>query len=129
MSDKLSEALMHAMTAEASRLLRALAPPADGHNVKSRIASAARKLRSWSPARVRDVWYGDGRVRLRADEMQALRTAARAVEERAAANELAELRARIARIEAVLVASDPDFHRPEIDALRDMARRPHRPVD
>lgn len=47
---------------------------------------------------------------------------------REARNELTELDARIAKLEALFV-SDPDFGRAHVDALREAFRRPDRPVD
>jgi hypothetical protein len=40
-------------------------------------------------------------------------------EEKAASNELNELRQRLARLEHLLLATDPDFHRETVAALRE----------
>ena len=41
-----------------------------------------------------------------------------------ARNELQELRLRLERLESILVLSDPDFHRENLNPLRDCLRRP-----
>lgn len=64
--------VVNTMTMEASRLIRDIAPPAEGHNVKSRIAKAARRL-AWTFNRAKDVWFADGRISVRAHEMDQLR--------------------------------------------------------
>lgn len=64
--------LVSALTLEASRLIREITPPREGDNAKSRISRAARKL-AWSLNRARDVWTADGRISIRAHEMDALR--------------------------------------------------------
>lgn len=61
-----------ALTYEASRLIRDLVPHRDGDNVRSRIAKAARRL-EWSFNRAKDVWFADGRISVRAAEMDRLR--------------------------------------------------------
>ena len=45
-----------------------VAPPTYG-SVKARINRCARHLK-WSPSRVRDVWYADPRVSLKAEELK-----------------------------------------------------------
>lgn len=64
--------VVSALTYEASRLIRDLVPHRDGDNVKSRIAKAARRL-EWSFSRAKDVWFADGRISVRAVEMDRLR--------------------------------------------------------
>ena len=63
-----------------------------------------------------------------AEEMDAIRRAADAQAAEEARSELAELDARLARIEA-LVIQDEDFMRSHVDAVRASSRRPDRPVD
>ena len=90
-----------------------IAPPAYG-SVKERINRAAAALR-WSASRTRDVWYADPRVSIKPREL-------RKVEEIAGVDygrkELAEVDALISRADALLMGTDPDFHRPFIAALR-----------
>jgi hypothetical protein len=114
--------------AEAATLLRQVAEPRPvGDTVKAAINRAARRV-SIRPGRVEDIWREEAKA-IRAEEMDAIRRAA--AQERVAReakHELAELDARIARLEALLV-HDEDHYRPQVDALRSVARRPHRPVD
>lgn len=109
---------------EAQGLVRSLAEPRPaGDKVKEALRRACRKLPSWSPNRVRDIWNGDERIRVRAEELEELRVAARRVkEEKAAGHELAELRERLGRLERLLVSTDPDFHRETLTGLREQAR-------
>ena len=94
-----------ALTVEAADLMRLLAPPAEHQNIKGRIAKAARHL-GWDISRVRDVWYRDQRVCLRAEELEHLRAKARAITPNTGAtDELSELRTRVARLEALLDAA------------------------
>ena len=64
--------VVSALTLEASRLIREITPAREGDNVKSRVARAARKL-AWSLNRAKDVWTADGRISIRAHEMDELR--------------------------------------------------------
>jgi hypothetical protein len=69
--------------------------------------------------RAEDIWRKEARA-IRAEEMDALRRASKREQE--TRDEAQALEARLARIEAALVAIDPDFHRDAIDALRRAAR-------
>lgn len=115
MSEKLSEKSEMSDVALASSLVRDVAP-LRGETVRGRIVLAARKL-GWSYSRTRDVWYAQAR-RIDAGEMDDLRKAHEARRLAAATHEYLELRARISRIEAALLATDEAFHRPQIDALQ-----------
>lgn len=117
MSEQSSEIVVVSHTVEAARMLREISPPGEHQNVKSRIGKAARKL-GWSASRVKDIWYGDGRVRLRADEFSKLREAS-AAKDREIANQSFELDALASRLEAI----DPQFYGAEVARLRDMACR------
>lgn len=73
----------------------------------------------WTRRRIRALWAGEAaRVEYREIKEMAIAIAAR---ERLidARKEHAERLARIARLEALLVAQDEAFHSPEIGALRD----------
>ncbi|MBN8957641.1 MAG: hypothetical protein J0H17_13890 [Rhizobiales bacterium] len=86
---------------EASSLIRRLAEPAPpGDSVKAAMRRAWRKLPDWSANRIRDVWHAEKRVRLRAEELEHLRKAT--AQEKAAKDELQELRARVKRLECLL---------------------------
>jgi hypothetical protein len=128
MPNNMSETIVNDVTLEAARLIRLFAPPAEHQNVKSRIATATRRL-GWEANRVRDIWYSDQRIRVRASELEQLRAKERKNEEKAARHEFAELRDRIARLEALLVSTDPDMHSAHIDALHPMARLENRTLD
>lgn len=118
------KAMSTATLNEASDLLRALAGNrrAD-ESMKAVLRRVRRKLTGWKPSRVRDVWYRDPRIKLRAGEIEQLRSLVdRKAEDKAAANELAELRNRISRLETLLERSDPTFHRETLGALRSQRR-------
>ncbi len=107
---------------EASTIVRQLADPATaGYCVKAAINSAANKMRkfNWTYNRVRDVWYARSKVAISADELKQLRRAAKlAQEEQEATNEIAQLRARLARLESLLLTQDEAFHSENLAALR-----------
>ncbi|WP_198136951.1 hypothetical protein [Nitrobacter hamburgensis] len=109
---------------EAADLLRELAGNrrAD-ESMKAVLRRVRRRLADWKPSRVRDIWYRDPRVKLRAGEIEQLRSLVdRKAETKAAVDELAELRNRISRLETLLERSDPTFHREAIDTLRSQRR-------
>ena len=124
-SEKSSESEMNAL-AEANSLVHGAAGP--GGSSKERVLRAARALSGLSFSRVRDLFYADPRCRVRADELDYLRRVSAARQKEAAKNEYAELVARIERVEALLRA-DPDFYRPQTDALRQMAGLSRRAMD
>ena len=121
---KSSESGVHIVTTatlEAARLIREVAPARDGENVKSRITTAAHRLR-WKWSRARSVWHADGRLRIRAEELDQLRQHTAKAEMRAANNELQELRDTVARLMGRLDRIDADFYGPHADAMRDQVR-------
>jgi hypothetical protein len=91
---------------EARRLVRLLAEPAPaGDSVKAAICRAGRRLPAWSHNRVRDVWHGEPRIKVRAEELDQLRALTKQqIEERAEKDAVGKLRARIERIEQLLCA-------------------------
>jgi len=111
--------------AEASHLLRRVAEPRPiGDSVKQAIARAARRC-GLSFTRTEDLWRQEAR-RVDAEEMDRIRRAANkhnAAQEAKARDELSELRDRLARLEARLLSTDEDFHRPDVDALGELVRR------
>ena len=108
---------------EASALLKIMAAPDKG---KRALLSLSRKL-PWSYRHIKAVWYCEERTLVCADEMKQLRRAAKlAQEEQEATNEIAQLRARLARLESLLLATDEEFHRPTIEAIGVVDRRPVR---
>lgn len=123
--------IVTAATVEAARLIREVAPARDGENVKSRITTAANRLR-WKWSRAKAVWHADGRVRIRVEELDQLRKHTAKAEMKAASNELQELRDTVARLMGRLDRIDADFYGPTADALRDQVRGldgTPRPVD
>ena len=109
---------------EASRLLRELAGSRDAdESLKAIFRRLSRKLPTWSPNRIIDIWRQDVRVRVRAEEVEQLRELAEQRGKRRTANDdLDELRQRISRLEALLESTDPAFHGPQLDALRSTRR-------
>ena len=92
---------------EARDLIREIAEPRPvGDTSKAAVRRAWRRLETWTFNRVRDVWNADPRIRVRGDELDELRKVAAArrkeTHQKAAADELSELRARIARLEQLL---------------------------
>lgn len=105
---------------EAAQLLREIAGErAADESIKAVFLRLSRSLKGWSASRVRDVWYRDERVAVRADEVDQLRATAKARRAEGAGNELQELRDRISRLERLLESSDEAFHSPTIAILRD----------
>lgn len=116
--------------AEASHLLRRVAEPRPvGDSIKAAITRAARRC-GLRPGRAEDLWRCEAR-QVKSEEMDAIRRAAAIKwhnEEAKARNELAELRGRITRLEALLMAGDQDFHSPTIAGAREQARQADRSV-
>jgi hypothetical protein len=93
-----------------------IAPPSLG-SVKARLLHATRKT-GWSYYRVRDVWYGDRRISISAEELFHV--------EAISGLEYARREVRtnddiIARAEALLDGQDPDFNSAFVAALRAFA--------
>jgi hypothetical protein len=107
----------------ASNMLRDLSEPWNsGEKVKSALDRTARmaKLSYW---RAFDIWYRKAR-RVEDYEIAQIAEAIRIKNERAAKNELHDLKLRLARLEASLSAGDADFHSPAIDYARENLRQP-----
>lgn len=109
-----------ALLREASRLLRRLARPSvPGESVKASQRRVHRRLKTWSFNRVRDVWRPDPRIRLRAQEIEQLRTAAmNQGADDAAKADLRALQRRIERLEQLLATSDTKKSGPAVAAAR-----------
>jgi hypothetical protein len=132
-----AEVISLTAVAEASRRLREIAQPVPaGDTVKAAINRATRAVAKhlaphfharWHAGRAEDIWRGEARG-VWAEEMDAIRAAADAKAGEEARNELSELDARLARLEALLV-QDEEFARPHVDAYRAAARRQDRPLD
>jgi hypothetical protein len=82
-----------------------------------------RKLSGWSDNRIRDIWRRDGRVRVRAEEVDQLRAIVnQGSGQKVTKDELAELRATVDRFASylpLLERIDAEFHGPQISAARD----------
>jgi len=120
--------------AEASILLRQVAEPRPvGDTVKAAITRASRRvsrflMQPMTSGRAEDIWRRQARL-IRAEEMDAIRKAAgtdREVQE--AKNVLAEIDARIARLEALLI-QDADFHSDQVAQARKALGNMDRPLD
>ena len=83
--------------------------------VKRAVERAARAA-GFAYWRAFDLWYGKAR-RVEQHEIDAITDALQAKRERDAANELHDLKIRLAKLEARLAATDEDFHRPVLDAV------------
>lgn len=106
---------------EAATLVRAAAEPAQiGEKVDQQIQRSARRL-GWLTSRVREIWYGRAR-RIDAHEMERLREVAARHSRNAELLKAEYDRAFdcMALLAARLTVIDPDFHSPEIGALRDI---------
>lgn len=86
-------------------------------NQKYRIWKLSRLLK-WTERRTKALWYCEQGISVRAEEMAALEQ----LKTQEVKNEYAELRQRIARLEAALAVQDEAFHRPQIDALEQQIR-------
>jgi uncharacterized coiled-coil DUF342 family protein len=90
-------------------------------NHKGRIARLAGHLQM-GHRRIRSLYQNEFGVRLRADEMAAIEALQQHKIEEANRNDLQDLQARIARLEAALFAQDEEFHHHQMDGLRQAAR-------
>jgi hypothetical protein len=126
MFDKSSECKMTALV-EAQTLVRRLAEPcAAGDSVKAQIGRAARRV-GLGFNRVRTLWYADERASVSAAEMDSLRRAAGAREQKAEAHR-DELAIRVEALEQQLralasrIPQDADFYGAQADLLRSAVR-------
>lgn len=112
---------------EFSQLMRRVAGPRDAdETIVHSINRAARKL-GLSRGEAKRFWYGERRV-VPSELMDRARALAGDAEVVRAKDEFDELRARIARVEALLMAS-PDIARAPDHAVRGRAGDVHRAVD
>lgn len=112
--DKMNAAIAHDLRVYARRRW----PLANDKYRKSRLET----LLDLSARRVKSLWEGETSAVIREHEAEAVRRllGQRAVEE-ATRNDLQDLQARIARLEAALLSQDEEFHRDQVDALRKAA--------
>lgn len=129
-----SEVLSMTDVAEASALLRQIAEPRPvGDTVKAAINRAARRVSSFmrSPmraSRAEDIWREEAKA-IRVAEMDAIRQAAADQKlMREARNEMADIDACLARLEALLL-QDEDFRRDQVAPHIEALSRLRGPVD
>ncbi len=113
MSEKKSETKM-SMLCEASGLVRRIAYPATG---KAALLRAYRRLGTWTYNRVKDVYYGDERVRISGEEIDKLRAVAGI--EVASSNDpsIKDLRDQLSAVVRHLQRIDPTFRDPSLQAI------------
>lgn len=123
-AEKFTEGSRMSSVAEASALLDELAAPMPPSRKEAFNRMAERVSRyarfPLSPGRAEDLWRREARI-VRAEEMDALRLARRRHEEAKAREEASRLATVYAGIASRLRATDPEFHRPEIDRLEHAA--------
>lgn len=98
--------------------LRELVDYVKGYGFTADKINDATRLTGLPHSRVFDIWYGRAR-RIEQYETDAITDALAKKRREATRNELRDLQNRIARMEARLATTDPDFHRPSIDGLRE----------
>ena len=96
------------------RLQCDVAPIGSAQNVETRIRNAALRL-GWKFSRARTVWYGDERASIKPKELRRIEEVTGIEYGR---QELRGVDALISNADALLMGSDPDFHRPFIAAFR-----------
>lgn len=101
--------------------LRELSKPhGEGEKAVSIIERTAR-MAGLSYSRCYEIYYRRAR-RIDADESERIGAALEQKNRLDVRNELSQLRLRLARLENILVQTDPDFHRPTSDFLRQSLR-------
>jgi hypothetical protein len=107
---------------DAKAALQSLSEPWErGDKIKRAIERSAR-MAGLSYSRAFEIWYGRAR-RIEQAELLRISQALEQKNRKDARNELSELRLRLARLENVLLQTDPDFHRPTVDLMRTEMRR------
>lgn len=103
--------------------LQSLAAPIERAEKVGTAIDRAAKLSGLPYWRVFNIWYGKART-VEPHERDAVTTALEKKRRDERRNEWQELWTRLLRLESALAQSDPDFHRPSIDALRSQRGRP-----
>ena len=96
-------------------------PRIRGEKMVSIIERSAR-LAGLSYSRCYEIWYRRAR-RIEPAEVARISEALEQKNRLDARNELSQLRLRLARLESLLVQTDPDFHRPTTDLVGQQLRR------
>lgn len=102
---------------KAGEALREIAGHTPGYGYTKQALGEAARRTGLSQSRTFDLWYGKAR-RVEQYELDAINDALNKKRREVERNELHDLQLRIARLEARLASSDPEFHRPTLDALR-----------
>jgi hypothetical protein len=106
---------------DAAAMLRELSYPwGPGERIKSVIDRTSRmcRLSYW---RTSDIWYRKAR-RVEPHEIEQIAEALRIKNEKAARNELHDLKLRLSKLETLLSTGDADFYRPDADFYREHVR-------
>jgi hypothetical protein len=101
-----------------AKALQELSAPHGRDEKMVAIIERSARLAGLSYSRCYEIWYRRAR-RIEHAEVVRIKEALRQKTRLDARNELHELRLRLTRLEAVLSISDEEFHRSEIDAVRD----------
>lgn len=96
-------------------------PKRDGENTHD-VITRVRKLVGLEFSRAYEIYYGRAK-RVSDSERVRVAQALQKKREEATRNELHELRFLLERMESRLSQTDPQFHRPSIDAIRDNLRQ------
>jgi hypothetical protein len=107
---------------DVAKALQELSAPHGRDEKMAAIIGRSAHLAGLSYSRAYEIWYRRAR-RIEHAEVVRINEALRQKKRLDARNELQELRLRLARLESLLVLSDAEFHRPEIEGLRDGLRR------
>lgn len=110
--DKVNAAISHDLRVYARRRW----PLGNDKFRKDRLAT----LLKLSSRRIKSLWEGEQSAVIREHEADAVRRLVGQAE--ANTNDLQALAQRIARLEAALLHGDEDFHRDQVDAIRQVAR-------
>lgn len=106
---------------DVAKALKELSQPQDRGEKIVMIIERTARLAGLSYSRCYEMYYGRAR-RIEAEEVARISDALKQKHARETRNELQELRLRLARIESLLVLSDPDFHREKLDPPRNCMR-------
>lgn len=107
--------------ADVQTMLRKIADAQYGERLKTIIDRLSKDI-GLSPVRTREIWYGYHR-RLEQHEYEKIKTAYLRNRIYVAEKGILELENTISSLKALLRATDEDFHRPTLDALRGVRGR------
>jgi hypothetical protein len=107
---------------DVARALKELSEPHSREEKITTIIERSARIAGLSYSRSFEIWYGRAR-RIEHVEVVRIEEALKDKRAREARNELSQLRLRLERLESLLVLSDEEFHRENIDPLRAALRR------